>query len=355
MRRRKIIKLFITLSVIYPMIAQFIPGNLADVFQKPTSTITETIENLATHPAEKVAKKNTKKKKNENANAKTTKKSKNSTKKTTKKSIKKTNTVKVTFCDVGQGDSILIKDNSTFMLIDTGAYSAYDNLQSILNENKVKKINTMVLTHPDADHIQSAVDIIEDYGVGKIYMPTVESDSKTYQYLMQTIKREHIKVIHPYAGDTINFGKAKYKVLGPVGTSSYSDTNSHSIIIKMTNGKDTFLFTGDATGDETEDMLAAGYNVSADVYKAAHHGSANDGCNEESFLASVDPEAVVISCGYQNNYGHPHRETMDLIQYYGLKLFRTDLQGTISCTSKGDDSIKWSQKPSTNYTNGNGF
>ncbi len=262
--------------------------------------------------------------------------------------------VYVEFIDVGQGDSTLIVDNGQAMLIDTGLYEAYDNVKDTLREYGVSTIDVLILTHPDADHIQAAPAIIEDYDVETCYMPVVTNDTAAYERAINSLYTNNVEVINPTAGDLIDFGTAKYEVLGPVYDieGAYDDTNSYSIIVKMTNGADSFLFTGDATGDETEDVLSTGMDVSADVYKASHHGSANDGCNSEAFIRAVSPETMVVSCGYHNDHGHPHRETMSLATEYGLTLYRTDLQGSVGALSTGN-GIKWSVEPTTVYTNGN--
>lgn len=246
--------------------------------------------------------------------------------------------IMVTFIDVGQGDSILIEDNGHNMLIDTGYYSEYDNLTATLNEHGVDTIDCLVLTHPDADHIQSAPEIISEYSVQKIYTTKIESESKSYEHLKKIISLFGVDVIYPSAGDYIDFGSATYYVAGPIKNEKdvYDDVNSYSLIIKIINGNDSFLLTGDATGDETNDILNTGIDVSAMVYKAAHHGSANDGCNDSGFVNAVNPQIAVISCGVDNTYGHPHRETMQLFNNKELYVYRTDTMGSITFLSTGD-------------------
>ena len=263
------------------------------------------------------------------------------------------NEVSVTFIDVGQGDSTLICDGNEAMLIDTGAYEGYDNLIEILYEKNIDVIDVLVLTHPDADHIQNAVDIMENYVVSIVYMPDTKTDTKTYQNLIETMDEKDIPVINPSAGDVIDFGSANYQILATGSDGEYEDTNSSSIVIRMENGEDSFLFMGDATGEEMSKTYSS-YDVASDVLKASHHGSANSSCNDELLFYNTSPEAVVISCGYGNDYGHPHKETMELIKIYGSKLYRTDLQGTIECISTGDGII-WLNESCTNYKNGNSF
>ncbi len=263
------------------------------------------------------------------------------------------NDISVTYIDIGQGDSILIQDNGQNMLIDTGYYSAYDSLVAELNAKNVDGIDVLVCTHPDADHIGSAGNIVSYYDVNVVYMPEFEADSKSYGYLMDAVQTFETPVIHPAAGDLIPFGTATYEVVGPLPGTDYEDPNAHSIIIRMTNGEDSFIFTGDATGQEMNDVLQSGLDISADVYKVAHHGSANEGCNDPAFVQAVNPIYAVISCGYGNDYGHPHVETMQLLQNMGCNVFRTDLQGTVTCISHGNKAYKWSTTPTTDYRNGN--
>ena len=263
---------------------------------------------------------------------------------------------RVCFIDVGQGDSTLIWDNGSAMLIDAGPADSTGSLEAVLEQNSIDTIDTLILTHSDADHIGGAPDIILNYNVSNIYMSDYYKNTKAYDNLMQAISESETPVFHSKAGDNLTFGTAKYEVLGPVlkeGT-VYNDANSYSIVLKVTHGNDTFLFTGDATGEETDDILRAGFDVSAQVLKAAHHGSANYGCNDAKFWLAVNPETIVISCGYKNDHGHPHKETMEMTKMMRYRLYRTDLQGTVSCNSTGN-GISWSTTPCDNYLNGNAF
>lgn len=251
----------------------------------------------------------------------------------------------IIFIDVGQGDSTLITSKGMSVLIDTGKYEAYDNVQDILAENNVTDIDILILTHPDADHIQNASEIITDYNVSQVIMPKAENDTKAYDNLMSATEKENVPIYNPLPGDTFLAGDMSFKVLAP-SQNYYEDTNSYSIVIKATCGRKSFLFMGDATGEELEDV--ADTDFSADVYKVAHHGSANCGCNSIPFLNAVSPEYMIISCEYQNDYGHPHREVMEYAETMCLPVFRTDLQGSIACHCGGSKFI-WNTAPTTNY------
>ena len=267
-------------------------------------------------------------------------------------------TIYVEYIDVGQGDSTLIYDESTnySILIDTGLYEAYDNVQATLSEYGIESLDMLILTHPDTDHIQSAVDVLEDYDSPVVCISrAVNPDTKAYEYLTEYLLNYSEDIIYPSAGDRVSLGggSANIMFLNPACTDPY-DTNGNSLIVKLQNGGDELLFLGDATGDEIDKVMTAGYDLSADVLKASHHGSANDGCNSKELFNAVDPEYLLVSCGYQNDYGHPHIETMELCKEFGLKLYRTDLQGSVSCKSTGD-GLTWSTEPTELYTNGNGF
>lgn len=261
--------------------------------------------------------------------------------------------VRITYIDVGQGDSILIENNGCFALIDTGSYID-NNVFDVLEEYKVKEIDSLILTHNDADHIGNASELIYNYPVKNIYMSSEERDTKVYKNLISAIKNNYgdINVYYPTLGDTIRLGNISFDVLGPVKDKHYEDSNSYSIILKLVNGRDSFLFTGDATGEEVEDAMEYGADFKADVLKLAHHGSANCGCNSENFLNTVDANVYIVSCGLDNEYGHPHIETMQYASTNGIHLFRTDLQGSIVCVSVGN-KITWNKKYTDNYLNGN--
>ena len=266
------------------------------------------------------------------------------------------NAVTVTFMDVGQGDATLVESKGEYMLIDTGNWNATKAVFSVLEEYGVKELSALVLTHNDADHIGNADDIIYSYPVKRIYMTEEQKGTKSYKNLISAIQGQKggadLKVYFPAVGDKIPLGNAVLDVLGPVKGKTYEDSNSYSIILKLVNGKDSFLFTGDATGEEVEDAAKEGVDFSAEVLKLAHHGSANCGCNSDIFLNTVDATTFVVSCGLKNDYGHPHVETMYYAKNMGINLFRTDLQGTIVGKSYGN-GIVWNKPFSDNYTNGN--
>jgi len=242
-------------------------------------------------------------------------------------------TLHVDFLDVGQGDSILIYDEyDNTCLIDTGIYNEYETLTTYLDEVGVYQIDYLVLTHPDADHIGSASLIIENYDVTYCLVNGDEDDTAAFYYYKRALENSNTKEAIAHTGYSFSIGDASCVVLAPENAGD-NDKNGNSIVIRMAYGESTFLFMGDATGRETNNIE---YDVSADVYKAAHHGSANDGCNDYSFMNMVNPEYAVISCELDNLYGHPHRETMAYFNQNNVQIYRTDYQGKISCVTDGD-------------------
>ena len=264
--------------------------------------------------------------------------------------------VTVSYIDVGQGDAILIESAGQYMLIDTGNWDATKKLFSVLEEYGVTELSALVLTHNDADHIGNADDLIYQYPVKRLYMTYEQKDTNSYKNLVSAIKGKeggaNLEVSFPFIGDKIPLGNVVLDVLGPVKGKKYDDSNSYSIILKLVNGNDSFLFTGDATGEEVEDAASVGADFGAEVLKLAHHGSANCGCNSEIFLNTVDATTFVVSCGLKNDFGHPHVETMNYARTKGIHLFRTDLQGTIVGKSYGN-GIVWNKPYTDIYTNGN--
>lgn len=255
--------------------------------------------------------------------------------------------MKVHYIDVGQGDSELIQNNGQNMLIDTGTNASTNSLISYLKAQGVNKIDYLILTHPHEDHIGGADAVIENFNIGTIYMPKVTENTKTFKDVVNAMNAKGLNASQPDAGTEFNLGQAKCTVLGPINVNS-KDLNTYSIVIKVTFGNNKFLFTGDAQTSNENDMINKGFDLSADILKAGHHGSNTS--TSDVFLNKVNPKYVVISCGKGNDYGHPHQETMQKLQTKGIQVYRTDEAGTIVATSDGNN-INFNSKPG-DYSNG---
>lgn len=253
----------------------------------------------------------------------------------------------VHFIDVGQGDSTLIDCNGHYMLIDAGDMSKGTTVQLYLNKQEVDKIDVLLLTHPDSDHIGGADVIVTKYDIDNIYMPSIFSDSKAYEELIGAIDYRNYKYESPAAGYSFYLDRALITFVGP--TKEYASINDNSYIVKIEFGNTSFILTGDAEKQSEMDMIGSNIDMSANVYKAGHHGSSTSTCKE--LLDAINPEYVVISCGVNNSYGHPHAETLELLKSNDIKVYRTDEQGSITACSNGYD-ITWSCEPSVTWSAG---
>lgn len=256
--------------------------------------------------------------------------------------------MEVHFIDVGQGDSTLIKDGDHAMLIDAGDNSEGTAVQSYLNSQNVEKLDYVIGTHPDADHIGGLDVVVYKFDCKKVFMPDIASDTKTYDDVIQALKSKHQKAQVPKLGKTYSLGDATFTVIAPVKEYG-NETNNWSIGIVLQYGENRFLFTGDAEKEAEDDILAKGEDISADVYKASHHGSKTG--SSDDFLDKVNPAYAVISCGEGNKYGHPSAQTLNNFRSRGIKTFRTDNQGTIVAYSDGKN-ITWNTSPDTTWTPG---
>ena len=239
----------------------------------------------------------------------------------------------VTFIDVGQADSALVTlSTGEVMLIDAAESSDTGGICNELDERGITQIDVLISTHPHNDHIGGMQSIIESYNVGRIYMPDMASDSNTYEKMMNAIEKNGIPVTEAYAGVSFSFGSASCVIVSP-GKNDDKDANNESVVLWLDYDDTEFLFTGDMESWAENNLVDGGYNIEADVLKVAHHGSSS-GTTEE-FLRAVSPNYAVISCGDGNDYGHPHRETLDILNLFQIQSFRTDLDGDVHFISDG--------------------
>ena len=245
-------------------------------------------------------------------------------------------TVEVHMIDVGQGDSILIMAPKGNVLIDAGDESAEGALRSYLDSMKIEKIDYLILTHPDADHIGSADMVVNTYSVGSVMMEpyTYTSETQVYRNLETAIETRSVATIDPSPNDVYSLGDLHITVLGPLDT--YKDKNNNSIVARFDYGETSFMMTGDAE-TKSEKAMVTQYGLTGklrcDVLKVGHHGSTTS--TSSDFLASVKPEIAIISCGEGNKFGHPQEETLDKLAAAGVTVYRTDKVGTIILISDG--------------------
>ena len=238
----------------------------------------------------------------------------------------------VHFIDVGQGDSTLIEKDGRYMLIDAGERDQGPVVVSYLKEQGVKTLDYVIGTHPHSDHIGGLEAVIRAFDVGTIIMPEKAHTTKLYERLLDTIEEKNLKITLPKPGTTYDLGSASFQILAP--NRDYGDElNNWSVGIRVDYGNNSFLLCGDAEKEAEEDMVANGLSLKADVLKVSHHGSSTS--SSQVFIDRADPEYAVISCGKNNDYGHPHKEPLELFQKKHIKVLRTDQLGTIVAVSDG--------------------
>lgn len=237
----------------------------------------------------------------------------------------------VHFIDVGQGDATLVTCGGHAMLIDTGDDTKGTAIQNYLQKQMITKLDYLILTHPDADHIGGAPVIITKFDISNVFVSNFEKDNLTYRKLIQSLDDKHISPMTPSVNSVYSLGSASITILAP--GKEYDNPNDASIALLLKNGTRSFLFTGDAGENAEKDILKTNIDIRADVYKVGHHGSKYS--TSKDFLMAIDPFYAVISCGEGNSYGHPHAETLNTLRANGVMVYRTDEEGTIIATTDG--------------------
>lgn len=242
----------------------------------------------------------------------------------------------VRYIDVGQGDCELITfPDGRNMLIDAGTTDSEKALPDYLRSIGVEKLDYVIGTHPHEDHIGGMDTVINSFDIGEIYMPKATTTTKTYKDVLTAVKNKGLTINTAKAGKIIiDEYDIKAELLAPVND-NYEGLNNYSAVLKLQFKDTSFLFTGDAEKLSEDEMLkAAGKTkLKCDVLKVGHHGSSTS--TTEKFLNAVSPSFAVISCETGNSYGHPHKETIDILEKYKVKTYRTDLNGTVTAVSDG--------------------
>lgn len=248
----------------------------------------------------------------------------------------------VSFIDVGQADSVLIRNGNYNMLIDAGNNEDGEKLVNYFKSLGIEEFTYVFATHPHEDHIGGMDDIINNFKIDNYYMSNKLSTTKTFMDVLDALDGCNLKYTVPNKGDTLKLGDANIKVIYP--GDDKSNINDSSIVLKVTYGKNSFLLTGDATSNVERKI----YNedIKSDVLKVAHHGSSYS--STDVFLDKVKPYYAVISVGKNNIYNHPSNKTLEKLNKRNIKVYRTDLDGTIVFISDGDNLSVKALKTDTN-------
>ena len=254
----------------------------------------------------------------------------------------------VDFIDVGQGDSILIKSlDGTTMLIDAGDNSEENRIVQYLKDQGIQKLDYVVGTHPHADHIGGLDAVIENFDIEQIYMPKKSHTTKTFKDVLIAVKNKGYTIQTAKAGVEFELEPGIHiQMIGPI-ENSYEEMNNYSAVIRLSYDDVSFLFTGDAEKISEYEMLESQYPLKSTVLKVGHHGSVTS--TTEEFLQEVAPQYAVIFSRKNNDYGHPHKETIEKLDNANIEYYNTQISGTIRAITDGQ-TIEWIEEGSSRYS-----
>ena len=250
--------------------------------------------------------------------------------------------VTIKFIDVGQGEAILIALPEKTVLIDAGPTGSAPKIAQVLQELGRNKIDYLVATHPDEDHIGGMADVISSTQIGTIYAPNKTNNTATYRKFLAAIQNNNLQITLAEAGTIIDqTDDYKLEILWPKKDANFPDTNDYSIIIKLTVGNKTFLFTGDAP---TNAILNSNPGH-IDVLKVSHHGSRTG--TTEVLIHKLSPTYAVLSYAVDNSYGHPMQSVLNALRKHSVEVWGTGANGTITITCDGTNIDISGEKPGT--------
>lgn len=254
--------------------------------------------------------------------------------------LKKPNLLEVNFFNIGQGDAFLIEIPQRHQILIDGGPS-FAILEKLAKEMPFwdRTIDLIILTHPEKDHLSGLIEVLKRYEVENIVWTGVVRDIPEYKIWESLIQQEGAEIFIAKAGQKIKWSRTvldHLEILYPLGEiagEEFKNSNNSSIVARLVFGGNSFLFTGDAYKDVEEELVEKMLPIDSDVLKIGHHGSKTSTSDE--FVKMVSPQIAVISAGKGNSYGHPHQEVLEILEKYGIKILRTDLQGDIKIFSNG--------------------
>ncbi len=254
--------------------------------------------------------------------------------------------LRMTVFNVGNADCILIQSGKHTALVDAGSVYYKQDVLRALKQRGIKRIDYLIATHADIDHIGCMPAVIEQMEIGTFLMSPISYDNKpithTFTALEEAVKAKKLTVMAATYGTVCHIGEAKLTVISGLGNVVSGNENAQSVICKLTFGEHTLLLMGDADTNVEAELLANGINIKADVIKVGHHGSKDSSCKE--FLNAVAPRYALITSGFNNPNGHPGDRVLKDLQSVGATVYRSDLNGTIEVTCRGSEIIVTSER-----------
>ena len=239
--------------------------------------------------------------------------------------------LEIDFLDIGQGDAVLVLCGGQVMLVDGGPSANAERILARLDELGLDHIDILVCTHPHDDHYGGLIPVLAAVPVETVYGSVAESNSQTYASFAAAVQAAGHTIEIPAPGDTFPLGDALVEVIGPIKETRV--VNDQSLVLRITYGQRVFLLVGDAGITEMEDIREAGFDVTCDLLKTGHHGSADS--TDAWVLGVTQPDYVVISCGTNNRFGLPDDSVLAAVAEAGAELYRTDTDGTIIMSTDG--------------------
>ncbi|MCK5018902.1 MAG: MBL fold metallo-hydrolase [Candidatus Peribacteraceae bacterium] len=237
----------------------------------------------------------------------------------------------VNFLDVGQGDSVLLQTPSgNHILIDGGPdLSTLEHLGNLMPFFK-RRIEYVVLTHPDLDHLSALPEVLNRYQIKKLFIAGTKKDEPRYLKLLKLAEKNNIPIHLLKMGMIMETSDGvKIEVIFPFDDDiDHKKTNNDSIVLRVVYNDNSILLTGDIEEIAEQKILASGIDLSSSILKVAHHGSKTS--SSTGFLLAVNPELAIVSSGKENRFGHPHPNVINRFKRMGISLRHTAKNGTIS-------------------------